>query len=182
MNDGVNIALAGLADMHGAGAATAFHKAHNGNAVSVATGLRLAFAAALICFVNFDGFALAAERRHVALRHGKTEAVGDKPRRLEGAAKGAVKLVGANALLAAAHEMGGLKPQVQRQAALLEDRALADGELLAAVVALPEAIDGLALGIALGGLGGLDGQSAHALGDATVGAMGRLSTGPHDAL
>src|SRR5690348_17195221 len=124
MDDSVNVALAGLADMYGAGAATTFHKAHNGDAMRVTSRGCLARALAIICLVNLNRLALTTQRRQTALSHGEAQAMGDKPRGLEGAAQRAVKLVGAHALFAAAHEVGGLKPQVKRQAAFLENRAL----------------------------------------------------------
>jgi hypothetical protein len=43
-----------------------------------------------------------------------------------------------------------LQPQVQRQVAFLEDGALATGELLAAIAALPEDLALLTIGVILG--------------------------------
>lgn len=63
----------------------------------------------------------------------------DKPRGFESAAQRAMQLIAADTLLAGAHEIGGLKPKMQRQMAALENRALAHSELAFAVVALPQA-------------------------------------------
>ena len=62
-----------------------------------------------------------------------------EPRRLEGEPQGAVKLVAADALLAAGDQVEGLQPQAQRNVAVLEDGADGHAELLAAGVALVEA-------------------------------------------
>src|SRR5579862_4284391 len=106
----------------------------------------------------------------------------NKPRGLEGAAKGPVYLIAANPLLAGAHQEGRLEPLVQLQVAGLKYRALADGKLLAAPIALPEAINGDAIGVALGSLGLLDGKSLGLSDFPAVRAVLRRAISPQDAL
>jgi len=61
------------------------------------------------------------------------------PSGLHAAAKGSLKLTGGNAFLAAAKQVDGLKPEPQRKVAILENRAYAHGEGLAAGVTLAQA-------------------------------------------
>ena len=78
-------------------------------------------------FVGFHNLILAAEliaadRAGASIfdledGHCLADAVPEEPRRLEAAAKGAVKLAGCNALFAAAHQVDRLKPDVHRDVA-----------------------------------------------------------------
>ena len=79
--------------------------------------------------------------------------MGQEPRGLHRAIERALNLAGADALLAGAHEVDDLQPQVQREVAVLKDRAYADGEFLAARVALAQPVARQPLGVLLGGLG-----------------------------
>jgi hypothetical protein len=65
-----------------------------------------------------------------------------EPSGLEGNAKGAVKLVTADALLAANHQVDRLHPDVHRDVAAIEDSPDLHGEGLAADVALIDACAG----------------------------------------
>jgi hypothetical protein len=62
-----------------------------------------------------------------------------EPSGLKSHAKRPVELVARNALLARAHEIGGLKPDMQRDWAILEKRSLPDGKLLPAIIAFFQA-------------------------------------------
>lgn len=106
-----------------------------------------------IGFVGFDGLAFAANRAKVAFAHGFTNAMGQEPSRLERDFQNAVKLVGADTLLAGAHQVDCLQPLVQRDMAFFEDRADANRELLAAFAALLEAVALNAFRVFLGRLG-----------------------------
>ncbi len=73
-------------------------------------------------------------------------AVSKVPSGFHAAAKGPLKLAGADAFLGRAKQMDGLEPQPKRQMAVLKDRAHPHGEGLAALVALAQArTSGLAL-------------------------------------
>src|SRR5258705_10514720 len=65
--------------------------------------------------------------------------MGNEPRGFESAAKGAVKLVAANALLAGRHQEDRLQPMAHGDVAGFEDGANLHGEGLAALVALVSA-------------------------------------------
>jgi hypothetical protein len=94
----------------------------------------------------------AQRARGVRWLHNLADAVGEKPRGLHAAIEGPLNLAGRDTLLAAADKLDGLKPQVKREMAILEDRADPHGEGLAAGVALPQA-----------GAAGLASQAANAL-------------------
>ena len=83
----------------------------------------------------------------------RADAMAKEPSALVGHFQGAVHLVGANALLAAAHKVDGLQPLVERNVAFLKNGAHADGELAFAVRALVEAVALNALWVLLRGLG-----------------------------
>jgi len=116
--------------------------------------------AANIGQVGFESFTFAAHgRADSAVRglHDLADAVGQEPSGLHAAIEGPLDLPGADPLLAATDQLDGLEPQMQREVAVLENRADADGEGLAAGVALPQArtaalagqaADGLAVAIA----------------------------------
>ena len=71
-------------------------------------------------FVGFNGPAGAAKRSRVGLGHGLADAMAHEPRRLVGHSKRATDLVGADALLAGGHEVGGPQPLIQRHLGAFE--------------------------------------------------------------
>lgn len=93
--------------------------------------------------VGFNAAEVAAEDRAVVF-HRFADAVREKPGALKRDAERAVKLVGADALLAGRNQEHGLKPDVQLDVAVFEDRADLHGEGLAALfdVALVDANPG----------------------------------------
>ena len=86
--------------------------------------------------VSLDDLANAAQGIEPARAHGLADAMREEPSGLEGDAKRPVQLVGADGLLARRHEEDGLKPDVQRDVAGLEDGPDLHGERFAALVAL----------------------------------------------
>ena len=103
-----------------------------------ALAARAALLAADEGFVRLDRVAsrAAAQRAERAVAHRLADTVAQEPRALDRDAEHAVELVAADALLGSAQQMDGLEPLVQRDLALLEDRADLDGELLPASGAL----------------------------------------------
>lgn len=91
--------------------------------------LRLALQAADKGLVHLNDLAAAAHWGKRAIPHGLTNAVRQKPSRLVGHLKGAVQLMRRDALLAAAHEVHGLKHLVQRDMSGLDNRADRDRNL-----------------------------------------------------
>src|SRR3954469_20124659 len=73
-----------------------------------------------------------SHRCHITVLHGFPDAVTHEPGRLISDVQHAHKLMAADALLAAAHELIGQPPLVQRDMAAFEDRAYCYGEFLAA--------------------------------------------------
>jgi hypothetical protein len=90
-------------------------------------------------FVNLDNATARAKARKGIVAHGFTDTVGHEPCRFQGHAKGAVQLVAGNALLACAHQIDGLQPQVHGNMAAFKDGADFDGKRLAASIAFPQA-------------------------------------------
>ena len=126
-----------VGDMERAGAAIALDKGnHDLLGGGLAEGAVLGLAAD-IGFVGFDNAVRTAAKRIVTVSavHGLADAVGHEPCRLVGDAERAVKLVGAETLLAARHEAEGEKPLVQGDFRSFEDRADRDREGLAAGIA-----------------------------------------------
>jgi hypothetical protein len=83
--------------------------------------------------------AVATHWGKAAGSHGFPDAVPHEPRGFEGDAKGAVKLVRADALFGRANQMHRLKPQMQRDVARFEHGPHLHGKWLAALVALVKA-------------------------------------------
>ena len=128
-------------NMEATGRTAALDESEDGvlvGAARTAPTLGLAFQATDIGFVYLDHFAFAAHRGHTSGPHSLTDAMAHEPSGLEGNAQGAGKLVAGNALLAGAKQVHRLKPQVHRDVAVLENGADFDGELFAALVALPK--------------------------------------------
>src|ERR1700730_6703533 len=78
------------------------------------------FKAADICVVHFHRSAIAAKRGRNKRTHSFTQAMLHKPCGFVSYLQRAVELVGADALLAAGHQMRGLEPLVQRDMTALE--------------------------------------------------------------
>lgn len=117
-----------------AGVALALHQCDNS-----LLGGRLACGAVLglaadIGFIGLDNAAGTTERAAGAV-HGFTDAVTEEPSGLVGDADHTAHLRGAHALLGSGHDVNGQQPLVQGNVAALHDRAGADGELVAAVIA-----------------------------------------------
>lgn len=109
--------------------------------------------AANVGHVRFNGLAFTPKRRSVVTGfQNLAGAMGEKPSGLHAAIKGSLYLASANALLAASDKLDGLKPQMQREVAVLENAADPHGKGFAAGIALVEA-----------GAAGLAGQTANAL-------------------
>jgi hypothetical protein len=89
-----------------------------------------------IGLVDFYDSASPAQWLNADRYHGKTDAMGNEPRGLEDAAKGTMKLVAANALLAGRHQEHGLQPMTHWNVAGLENGAYFYSKRLAALVAL----------------------------------------------
>ena len=134
--------VSGLSPVHMEGPATlaAFDQRQDSVLMSVAAMLRHVFFLADEGLVDFYDSALATHRReHATGHHRGTDTVRHEPCAFERDTKGTVKLVGADALLARAHQVHRLEPEVQRDVAALKYRAHLDGERLAAGVALVDA-------------------------------------------
>src|SRR5665213_531535 len=95
--------------------------------------------AADIGFVDFNNLVRAAERAKPAVTHGLTNAMAREPCRFVGQPEHAMDLVGADALLAANHQMQDQQPLVERDMRALKHGADRDGELLLAALALVDA-------------------------------------------
>ena len=90
-------------------------------------------------FVGFDDLARAAYRAGAAAAvHRKSNAVHQEPSGFHAAAKGALYLPGAYALLAAANQVDRLKPYAHRNVRRLENRPHTHREGLAASAAIPQ--------------------------------------------
>ena len=145
--DGTQVVCIHVRDMAGADAAVAFNQRDDGFLgrrlpVSAVPGF-----AAHKGLVNFHEHPFAAERAgKSSLHHGLTDAVSNEPSGFEINAKNTGELICAESLLAAAHQVHSLKPNMQRYVAFLKNGADFDGKGLAAGVALVEADpSGLAL-------------------------------------
>jgi hypothetical protein len=104
--------------------------------------------------VGLDRLAFAANWAALVRRHGEANAVAKVPRGFESASEHTVELARADAFLAGTEKLDRLQPQVQRQMAVLKDRALAHrkGRATASVaLAQPELHD--AFRVSLAGLG-----------------------------
>src|SRR5258708_7323368 len=112
--------LVGSLDMEGAGASLALDEAKNLHLVRAATALFDALARADVGFIRLDRLALAPDRGRGAISHCLANSVRDEPSRLVRDAKGAMQLVGADALFARRHEAEGEQPLVERDMRALE--------------------------------------------------------------
>lgn len=104
--------------------------------------LSIARLAANVGFVGFDDPVLTAERAAVVadteISHCLSDAMAEEPSRFHAALEGALKLAGADALLAGAHQVDSLQPHTQWHMARFHDGADFDRKGLAAGIALTE--------------------------------------------
>ena len=135
--DGVNV--------EGADPATSLDQREHTLFVNPADGLAVALGAVAVLFLpsNVGRVSLdraAASREHtVGAFHGLADAMRHEPSGLVGHAKGALKLLAADAFLAGTHKVHGLQPDMQLNLAALKHGANRYRELLAAVLALVKA-------------------------------------------
>ena len=135
-----------VGDVEAANVALALDKRQNGLLRGGLAGGAVASLAADEGFVGLDNTVRPAERAIAASAvHRFADAVTEKPRGLVGHAQHALHLLRAHALLRSGHEMEGEQPLMQGNVAALHDRASADSEFVAAIVA--EEIDGLRLAL-----------------------------------
>ena len=111
-------------------------------AIASLANVLVPFLAADIGFVGFEEGISPAEWPGVAIVHCEADAVAHVPSGAQSNANGAVKLIAANALLAAAHHDDSLQPEMHRNVAVLEYRADFDSERLAAGIAFVHADPG----------------------------------------
>jgi len=105
--------------------------------------------------IGFKGFSFAAHRGGHPIAgalHDLADAMSEEPSGLHAAIKRPLNLPGADALLAGDDQLNGLQPRVQREMAVLENRADPHGKGLAAGVALAEAGTAALAGQAANGL------------------------------
>ncbi len=124
-------------------------------------------AGADVGLIDFNHATFAAKGSETARAHRFANAVRHEPGGFQSHAESAVKLVGADPLLAARDQVHRLQPQMQRNVAALEHSTHANGERLAALVALVEAL-----------AGGLAMHLADALHTAAVRAHGAFRPNP----
>jgi len=115
-------------------------------------------------FIDFDDAASASEVGQFAVFHSEADAVGEEPCAVVLDFEDAAELVGGDALLACHHEGHRLKHLVQGDAGVFETGSHLDGELLAALSALPEAETLYSVGM----LGAWLGADAFQLVDAAI--------------
>lgn len=145
--DGTQVSGGNAGDVHGADTTTALDQRQHGFLAPASAEPRrgalgavpVLFLAPDESFVGFDGLAFAAERPKLTVLHRFADAVRQEPRGFHAALKHPLDLAGRNALLAGAHQVNDLKPQMQRKVAVLKDGADADGEGAAASVAFAKA-------------------------------------------
>src|SRR5207248_8490669 len=98
-----------------------------------------------VSLINLDSAAASAEWREITFAHRLADTVGKEPSRFVGDFENAMQLVGRDTILAARHEVDGLKHLMERDAGVLEHGAHFHGELTLAATAAPKA-DADALG------------------------------------
>lgn len=144
--DGADVLRVRPLDMEGPEFSATFNQAENSALMAVTALLLAAFLLADESFVGFHILALAADWGADRRPHGLADAMRHEPRGFEGHPEGAVQLVAADSLLAAAHQEHRLQPEMQRNVAGLENSSDLDGERLPAGVALVGADPGALAG------------------------------------
>src|SRR5580704_6004498 len=119
--------------MEAASPAVAFDQAQNDVLVADALALRFALHLAVESLVGLYSPASAAHGPHAGNSHGLSEPMRHEPRAFQAHAQDAVKLVAANALLAAGHQDHRLQPNPHGDMAGLEYGPDLHGEGLAAL-------------------------------------------------
>ena len=143
LEDWRDIGNRGAVDMEATGRAAPLNEGQDDILVSPAVTLfGDAFQPTDVGFVGFHDLARAAQRADAGHPHGLTDTVRHEPCGLEGYAQGPGKLVAGNALFGRAKQVHRLQPKVHGDVAVLENGADFDGELLPALVTLPEADPG----------------------------------------
>ncbi len=105
--------------MERAGLTVALHKGKNRVLVArTALNLKAVFTAD-VGFVDLNNATSAAHWRESAVAHCLADAVGKEPSGFHAARKHPLDLIGRNALLAGAHQVNDLEPQMQGQGAEL---------------------------------------------------------------
>ena len=138
-NDWHNVVFLDALDMEGTGRAATLHKGKDRVLVaSAALDLKALFPSD-IGFVDLDNSARSAHGRKLAGSHSLADAMAEEPSGFQATAESALKLASADALLARAEQIDCLKPDIQLHMAGLENGSHADGEWLAARIALVEA-------------------------------------------
>lgn len=160
-----------MIERDGANIAATFDKAQDARVMGAATKTnrpaRLA-RARHFGFVGLYRFASAAQRANGAIRgHCFTDAMPKKPSRFHAAIEHPLNLARSDAFLGAAKQMDDLKPQMQRQMAVLKQRPHAHRERLLARVALVQS-----------GTGRLAVKAANALGFLTMRTYGAIRPKP----
>lgn len=148
-----------------ADAALALHKRNNRKGRAGACQL-LGTVAGDVSLIGLHDLPSATKRRGedvMLVNHGFTDAMSEEPCGLHGALQHPLDLAGADALLAGAHQMNDLQPQVKWQMGRLEDGPLANGELPFAGIALVQADPG-----------GFAGQATNAVGLTAMRADGAV--------
>lgn len=141
-DDGIEVVRGHVRNVEAADFAIALDQGHDGLLDrDGCEGPVLRFAAD-VGFVSFDSRTTAAHLRREQgghFLHSLPDAMAEEPSGFHAAAEGPLKLAGADTLLAAAHQVDGLQPDVQRDMTGLEDGPHTDGEGLAARIALVQA-------------------------------------------
>lgn len=127
-DDRQQIGCFGAVHVERTGLPTTFNQSHDRVFVGIAALDGHAFLLADEGLVNLDNGTGAAHGIDIAAGHGFADAMAQEPCGFEAAAKGPVKLAGADTLRAAAHEVDRLQPNPQRLMAGLENGSHADGK------------------------------------------------------
>lgn len=137
-------------DVHGADATIALDQRARGflapapaqTALGALATMAVLFLAADEGFIGLYCLAFAAQRSQRTTLHGLANAMGQEPSGLHAALQHPLNLPGRDALLAGAHQVDHLQPQMQGQVRGFEDGPDPDGEGFPAGVALVQALPG----------------------------------------
>jgi hypothetical protein len=139
-NDGGDFFFGCGCDVEGPSRAASFHEGQDSVLVVRPPSLDLnAHLAANESFIDLHNTASAAHRREIARAHSLSDTVSEEPSGLHAARKKSLNLASRDALLAGAHQVDDLQPQMQRKVRTLEDCPLSNGELALALIAVVKA-------------------------------------------